>query len=80
MSSTGYSTEYLAIEKAGYPTKYAANEKHKTTAYNIIPSFEFCDLSLLYLTFCDPLRPHMTSEDQPHMTLAFLMGPLAALL
>ena len=29
------------IEKAGYPAKYEAKEKHLNTAYNILQSFDF---------------------------------------
>ena len=29
-------TGYPAIEKAGYPAKYSAKEKHLNTAYNIL--------------------------------------------
>ena len=31
---------YPIIEKAGYPAKYAAKEKHLNTAYNIFQSFD----------------------------------------
>ena len=34
-------TGYPVIEKAGYPAKYAAKEKHLNTAYNLIQSFDF---------------------------------------
>ena len=39
--ATEYQAEYLVIEKAGYPAKYAAKEKHINTAYTIIQSFVF---------------------------------------
>ena len=39
--ATEYQAEYLVIEKAGYPAKYAAKEKHINTAYTIIQSYVF---------------------------------------
>ena len=50
--------------------------------YNILQSFDFmwpqptlCDLLWFLVTSYDLSRPHGTSADQTHVSLAFLMGP-----